>query len=103
MGGKIKLRWLCIFCVWSFEIKKDILRNQKISVRSFEIDEIVLRNQKIIIGYDSFSNQRLNIFGPFWILPVFVSTTLLMLIDAKFQLFYLAQCCQIYRSLKRLK
>ena len=31
----------------------------------------------IIIGLDSFSNQPFNIFGPIWILLVFVLTTLL--------------------------
>ena len=43
---------------------------------SFEISEGILRNQKIIIGLDSFSNQRVDIFGPIWILLVFLSTTL---------------------------
>ena len=41
---------------------------------SFEISEGILRNKKIIDGKDSFFNQRFNIFGPFWILLVFVST-----------------------------
>ena len=34
----------------------------------------ILRNQKIIIGLDSFSDQRSNIFGPIRIIIVFVST-----------------------------
>ena len=65
------------------------------SFRSSEISESILRIEKIIIGLDSFSNQRLNIFGPIWILLVFVSTTLLK--DAQLQYFALAPCCQIYR------
>ena len=34
------------------------------SFGSFGISEGILRNQKIIIGLDSFSNQRFDIFGP---------------------------------------
>ena len=41
---------------------------------SFEISENILRNQKIIIGLESFSNQRFNIFDPIWILLIFVTT-----------------------------
>ena len=50
-----------IFSFWSFEIREDILKNQK-----------------IIIGLDSYHNQRL-IFGPVLIIYVlvFVSTSLL--------------------------
>ena len=44
---------------------------------SFEISKGIMRNQKTIIGLESFSNQRVNVFDPIWILLVFVSTTLL--------------------------
>ena len=47
------------------------------SFTSFEISEGILRNQKRFIGLESFSNRRVNIFDPIWILIVFVSTTLL--------------------------
>ena len=43
---------------------------------SFEISEGILRNQKIIIGLDSFFQPTFNIFGPIWLILVFVSTTL---------------------------
>ena len=65
-----------IFSFWSFGVSEGILRNQ-------------------IIGCDSISNQRFNIFGPIWILLVIVSTALVK--DAKLQGFALASCCQIYR------
>ena len=48
-----------IFSFWSFEISEDILRNQK------------------FIGLDSISDKHFNVFGPIWIIPVFVLTTLL--------------------------
>ena len=45
---------------------------------SFEINGDILRNQKFIIGLGSFSNQRLiYVFGPIWIILVFVLTTFL--------------------------
>ena len=44
---------------------------------SFEISEGILNNLKIMISLDTFSNQGLNIFGPLWLILVFVSTTLL--------------------------
>ena len=44
------------------------------SFLSFEISEGILRNQKIIIGLDSFS--KFNIFGPIWIILIFLSTSL---------------------------
>ena len=44
---------------------------------SFEINKGILRNQKVVIGLDSFSNQRLRYLLFFFILLVFVSTTLL--------------------------
>ena len=43
----------------------------------FKISEGILRNQKFIIGFDSFSNHRFCIFGPVWIMLVFVSIILL--------------------------
>ena len=48
-----------IFSFWSFEIGEDILRNQK------------------FIGLDSISDKPCNVFGPIWIILVFVLTTLL--------------------------
>ena len=50
---------------------------------SFEISQGILRYQKIVIGLDSFSNQSFLYFDPFWIILVFVSTTLMK--DAKLQ------------------
>ena len=46
---------------------------------SFEIGENILRNQKLIMGLDTFYKPtfKLNIFGPIWIILVFVSTNLL--------------------------
>ena len=43
---------------------------------SFDISEDILRNQNNIISLDSYSYQLL-IFGPIWIIIVFVSTILL--------------------------
>ena len=67
---------------------------------SFEISEGILGNQKIIIGLDSFAYQRFDtcIFGPNWILQVFLSTTRSK--DINVQKFSLAPCCQIYRVIE---
>ena len=58
--------------------KMSLMRVHYAKFWSFEISEGILRNQKIIIGLDSFSSQRvIYIFGPIWVILVFVSTTLL--------------------------
>ena len=68
---------------------------------SFEISEGILRIQKSIIGLVSFSNLRLNIFGPIWILLVFVSTTLLKMQNYSHLLWL--HVAKSIGSLKRLK
>ena len=62
---------------------------------SFEISEGILRNHNFFIGLDGFSNNCFYIFGPIWIIIVFILTTLLKL--SKLQLFSLGPCCQICR------
>ena len=71
------------------------------SVLSFEISGDIVRTQISILCLDIFSNRHM--FGPIWIILVFVSTSLLK--GAKLQYFPLASYCQIYRAtdLTRLK
>ena len=73
----------------------------RFSFRSFDISEGILRNQKIIIGLESFSKQRVNIFDPIWILQVFVSTTLLN--DVNYSHYLWLHIANSIGSLKKLK